>query len=72
VIAAAQCGLHEYGRKTYGHSLVVDPWGKIVLDMGASPNLAFVDLDIGTIAEVRKQIPVHANRRTIPTPFIAG
>jgi predicted amidohydrolase len=72
VIAAAQCGLHEDGRQTYGHSLVVDPWGKIVLDMGASPNLAFVDLDMGTIAEVRKQIPVHANRRTIPTPFIAG
>lgn len=72
VIAAAQCGTHEDGRQTYGHSLVVDPWGTVVLDMGLSPGLAFVDLDLNKIAEVRKQIPVHANRRTIPTPFIAG
>lgn len=72
VIAAAQCGLHEDGRQTYGHSLVVDPWGKIVIDMGTSPDLAWVDLDMNTIAEVRKQIPVHLNRRMIPPPFIVG
>ncbi|MFN3620437.1 carbon-nitrogen hydrolase family protein [Sphingorhabdus sp.] len=72
VIAAAQCGVHEDGRRTYGHSLVVDPWGKVVLDMGDTPGLAFVDLDLGSIAEVRQQIPVHANRRSIVAPFIAG
>jgi predicted amidohydrolase len=72
VIAAAQCGVHEDGRQTYGHSLAVDPWGTILLDMGSSPGLACVDLDLDIIKRVRKQIPVHANRRIIPSPFIAG
>jgi predicted amidohydrolase len=72
IIAAAQCGVHEDGRQTYGHSLVVDPWGTILLDMGSSPGLACVDLDLDIIKRVRKQIPVHANRRVIPSPFIAG
>ena len=72
IIAAAQCGVHEDGRQTYGHSLVVDPWGTILLDMGSSPGLAYVDLDLDTIKRVRKQIPVHANRRVIPSPCIAG
>lgn len=71
VIAAAQCGVHEDGRQTYGHSLVVDPWGTILLDMGSLPGLAYVDLDLDTIKRVRTQIPVHVNRRNIPSPFIA-
>ena len=71
VIAAAQCGVHEDGRQTYGHSLVVDPWGSILLDMGDLPGLACVDLDLVAIKRVRQQIPVHANRRNIPSPFIA-
>jgi len=71
VIAAAQCGVHEDGRQTYGHSLVVDPWGSILLDMGDLPGLACVDLDLYAIKRVRQQIPVHANRRNIPSPFIA-
>ena len=71
VIAAAQCGVHEDGRQTYGHSLVVDPWGSILLDMGDLPALACVDLDLVAIKRVRQQIPVHANRRNIPSPFIA-
>ncbi|MBJ7254192.1 MAG: carbon-nitrogen hydrolase family protein [Sphingomonadaceae bacterium] len=72
IIAAAQCGVHEDGRQTYGHSLVVDPWGTILLDMGSSPGLACVDLDLDIIKRVREQIPVHANRRIIPSPVIAG
>ena len=72
VIAAAQCGVHEDGRQTYGHSLVVDPWGTILCDMGSAPGLAYVDLDLDALNRVRKQIPVHANLRTISSPFIAG
>ena len=72
VIAAAQCGVHEDGRQTYGHSLVVDPWGTILCDMGSAPGLAYVDLDLDALNQVRKQIPVHANRRTVSSPFIAG
>ncbi len=72
VIAAAQAGLHADGRETYGHSLVVDPWGRVLLDMGSAPGLAFVDLDLTQIAAVRAQIPVHANRKMIPDPLVMG
>ncbi len=66
VIAPAQCGKHEDGRETYGHSLVVDPWGTVLLDMGESEGVGFADLDLSRVAEVRAQIPVHLNRRDIP------
>ncbi|MEM6267091.1 MAG: carbon-nitrogen hydrolase family protein [Pseudomonadota bacterium] len=67
VIAAAQVGKHEDGRETYGHSLVIDPWGEILLDMGGEePGLSFCDLDLSRIAEVRAQLPSLANRREIP------
>lgn len=68
VIAAAQVGVHEDGRQTYGHSLVVDPWGEVLLDMGGEdPGLAFCDIDLARIAAVRAQVPSLANRRDIPT-----
>lgn len=67
VIAAAQCGTHEDGRQTYGHSLVVDPWGSVLLDMEAGAGLAFADIDRARIAEVRAQLPSLANRRDIAT-----
>ncbi|MEO0642998.1 MAG: carbon-nitrogen hydrolase family protein [Pseudomonadota bacterium] len=67
VIAAAQVGKHEDGRETYGHSLVVDPWGEVLLDMGGEePGLGFCDIDLKRIAEVRSQIPSLANKREIP------
>ncbi|QDH34819.1 carbon-nitrogen hydrolase family protein [Porphyrobacter sp. YT40] len=66
VIAAAQVGRHEDGRETYGHSLVVDPWGEVLLDMGGeAPGLGFCDIDLGRITEVRAQVPALANRREI-------
>jgi predicted amidohydrolase len=68
VIAAAQVGQHEDGRRTYGHSLVVDPWGEVLLDMGGeAPGLGFADIDLARIAEVRAQVPSLANRREIAT-----
>ncbi|RDV07522.1 carbon-nitrogen hydrolase family protein [Sphingorhabdus pulchriflava] len=66
VIAAAQSGKHADGRETYGHSLVVDPWGEVLLDMGEGEGLGFVDLDLDRVQAVRAQIPVHLNRRDIP------
>jgi deaminated glutathione amidase len=65
VIAAAQSGHHADGRATYGHSLVIDPWGSVLLDMGDGEGLGFAEIDLGRIAEVRRQIPVHANARVI-------
>lgn len=68
VVAAAQVGKHEDGRETYGHSLVVDPWGEVLLDMGGEkPGLGFVEIDLSRIAEVRAQVPSLANRREIAT-----
>ncbi|MGZ3172723.1 MAG: carbon-nitrogen hydrolase family protein [Croceibacterium sp.] len=67
VVAAAQAGEHEDGRRTYGHSLVVDPWGEVLLDMGgATPGLAFAKIDASRTAEVRAQLPSLANKRAIP------
>lgn len=66
VVAAAQSGVHEDGRATYGHSLVVDPWGQPLLDMGEAPGVGFATLDPAAIAEVRGRIPVIAHRRAIP------
>ena len=66
VVAAAQVGEHADGRRTYGHSLVVDPWGEVLLDMGGdAAGLAFCDIDLARIAEVRAQVPSLANRRQI-------
>ncbi len=68
VVAAAQSGRHEDGRETYGHSLVVDPWGEVLLDMGGGEaGIGFAEIDPARIAEVRAQIPSLANRRNIPS-----
>ncbi|ANY20699.1 2-oxoglutaramate amidase [Tsuneonella dongtanensis] len=67
VIAASQVGDHEDGRRTFGHSLVVDPWGDIVLDMGGdAPGVGFAEIDAERTAEVRRQLPSLANKRPIP------
>ncbi|KQU56024.1 nitrilase [Sphingomonas sp. Leaf339] len=66
VVAAAQTGTHADGRTTYGHSMVVDPWGKVLLDMGEAPGLAVVDLDPTVLVDVRTRIPALRHRRQIP------
>lgn len=65
VIAAAQAGRHEDGRETYGHSLVADPWGRVLVELGGEPELAFAEIDLAAIAEVRARIPVLEHRRAI-------
>ncbi|KQN72010.1 carbon-nitrogen hydrolase family protein [Sphingomonas sp. Leaf62] len=66
VVAAAQTGQHADGRTTFGHSLVIDPWGKVMLDMGEAAGVGFVDIDPAQVDAVRARIPVLAHRRTIP------
>jgi predicted amidohydrolase len=66
VIAAAQTGTHEDGRATYGHSLVIDPWGKVLLDMGAAAGVGLVDLDLAQVDAVRQRIPALDHRRPNP------
>lgn len=67
VIAAAQTGQHEDGRATYGHSLVIDPWGEVLLDMGEAPGLAGAEIDPARVADVRARVPVLRHRRPIPS-----
>jgi predicted amidohydrolase len=66
VVAAAQVGRHEDGRNTFGHSLVVDPWGEVLLDMGKEPGVGFADIDLKRISDVRSRIPALNHRRPIP------
>lgn len=66
VVAAAQVGLHEDGRTTFGHSLVIDPWGEILLDMGEGTGVGFADIDLKRISDVRSRIPALNHRRPIP------
>lgn len=65
VIAAAQTGAHADGRSTWGRSLVVDPWGEVLLDMGDAPGMATVAIDLARVAEVRARIPALAHARAI-------
>jgi predicted amidohydrolase len=68
VVAAAQVGEHADGRRTYGHSLVVDPWGEVMLDMGEDgEDVGFAEIDRQRTAEIRKQLPSLANRRPVLT-----
>ncbi len=66
VIAAAQSGRHADGRATYGHSLVVDPWGEVVLDMGEDAGVGFAEIEPARTIEVRGRIPALDHRRAIP------
>jgi predicted amidohydrolase len=66
VVAAAQAGRHEDGRETFGHSLVVGPWGEMLLDMGPNPGLAFAEVDPAEVDRVRARVPAIAHRRAIP------
>ncbi|TPG43192.1 carbon-nitrogen hydrolase family protein [Sphingomonas koreensis] len=71
VVAAAQTGVHADGRATYGHSLVIDPWGEVLLDMGEAAGLGFAEIDPGEVAAVRERIPALHHRRPIPPVEIA-
>lgn len=68
VVAAAQTGTHRDGRETYGHSLVVDPWGTILLDMGVEPGEATVMIDLAAVDAARSKLPTLQHRRAFAIP----
>lgn len=64
VIASAQGGLHEDGRETFGHSMIVDPWGRIVAECdGDEPGVLLADIDIDEVATARRKVPNLLNGR---------
>jgi predicted amidohydrolase len=71
VFAAAQGGKHENGRETYGHSLIVDPWGRILAEGGAEPGVLMAEIDLAEVAKARARIPSlqHGRRFEIVEPM---
>ncbi|WP_353216280.1 carbon-nitrogen hydrolase family protein [Sandarakinorhabdus sp.] len=63
VIAAAQTGDHQDGRATYGHSLVISPWGEVRLDMGEAPGIGLYDIDLTEVAAARGKVPALNHAR---------
>lgn len=69
IVAAAQSGEHADGRTTFGHSLVIDPWGTVLVDMGTIPGVATIDLDLAQVPVTRTRLPSLVNARTF-TPAL--
>jgi len=68
VIAAAQGGAHADGRETYGHSMIVDPWGKILAEAGTEPGVIVAEIDPEASAVARRRLPSLANDRAFAPP----
>ena len=63
VLGANQCGQHGPRRATYGHSMLVDPWGRVVDSLGDSPSALVAELDLATMNELRQRMPVQQHQR---------
>ncbi len=63
VVAAAQTGVHENGRRTYGHSMLVSPWGEVVADAGSAAGVVVGEFDLEGLGEIRGKFPVLGHRR---------
>ena len=63
VLAATQGGLHENGRETFGHSMIVSPWGEILAEAGEDPEVIFADIDLSASDEARVRIPALKHGR---------
>lgn len=72
IFASAQGGLHEVGRETYGHSLIVAPWGEVVAEAGVDPAVIYADVDKERVAEARARIPSLRHDRPFEVSAPAG
>jgi predicted amidohydrolase len=70
IVAAAQAGRHEDGRDTYGHSMIIDPWGKILAEAGDAPGTIIADIDPAFSLSARQAIPALLNQRDFALPEI--
>ena len=67
VVAPAQGGLHPNGRRTHGHTMIVDPWGEVLASRAEGEGVVLADVDSARIAEVRQSLPALAHRKLPPT-----
>ena len=70
VLAATQGGLHENGRATFGHSLIVSPWGEVLAEAGEEPGVIFADIDLAASAEARARIPALKHGRDFEVEIV--
>ena len=68
VLAPCQCGEHAGGRKTYGHSLIVDPWGRVLADGGEQPGYVLAEVEPAQVHEARQMIPSLRHDRGFAEP----
>jgi predicted amidohydrolase len=72
VFAAAQGGRHEHGRETYGHSLIISPWGQILAEGGVQPGVISAEIDLQAIEEARKRVPSLGHDRPFTVASRSG
>jgi predicted amidohydrolase len=72
VFAAAQGGRHEHGRDTYGHSLIISPWGQILAEGGVQPGVIFADIDCQAIEDARSRVPSLGHDRPFTVESRSG
>ncbi len=65
VIAPAQWGAHPLGRQTYGHSLIIDPWGEVLAERAEGPGVIVADVDLERVRGIRRQMPVMQHQRRL-------
>ena len=63
IVAPAQCGTHADGRKTWGHSLCIDPWGNVIAELDNEPGIALCPFSAQSLAEIRQKMPVFKHQR---------
>jgi len=68
ILAPAQCGDHAGGRQTYGHSMIVAPWGEVVADGGEEPGIVFADIDPEQVDQARRKVPALSHDRAFASP----
>lgn len=72
MISAAQGGLHEDGRETFGHSLIVDPWGRVLAEGGTEPGVILAEIDPALVTDVRGRIPTLKNARSFTVETVSA
>jgi len=68
ILAPGQCGRHDQDRRTFGHSLIIDPWGEILADAGDKPGVITADIDLTRVDEARRKIPSLRHDRAFTQP----
>ncbi|MBN8533711.1 MAG: carbon-nitrogen hydrolase family protein [Rhizobiales bacterium] len=72
MISAAQGGTHEDGRETFGHSIIIDPWGRVLAEADDQPGVILAEVDLAKVADARSRIPTMKHTRAISVNVIGG